>query len=311
MMDDTLEGGELPEIKEDEPLARYTAWRIGGPARYWCNAPDARSFVAALRWAQARELPVLILGGATNMLVSDAGFPGLALRYRAHEHAVRSEQGLALLYVEAGAPMAGTARRVSGEGYRGLQWAEGLPGTIGGAVYGNAGCYGGDVAAQLTRAWLLLPAGQSEIWPAERLGFGYRTSALKAMRKAAGPHELGPVVLAAEFRLQRDDPAVLHAEMEAIAQSRRGKTPSGSSCGSVFKNPSDDSAGRLIEAAGLKGRESGAAFISDKHANYIVNRGGASSGDVLRLVDLAREEVLRQFGVFLELEVQLVGEERP
>ncbi|GIV97065.1 MAG: UDP-N-acetylenolpyruvoylglucosamine reductase [Herpetosiphonaceae bacterium] len=296
----------LPQLREQEPLARYTGWRIGGPARYMAIAASEGELVAALRWAIERELPVLMLGGGTNMLISDQGFPGLVVRYRAQMQQLEDLDGEARLYVAAGAPMAGTARRMSSQGYRGLQWAEGLPGTIGGAVYGNAGCYGGDVASQLTRAWMLQPDGSIEVWDVERLGYGYRTSVLKAQAaEASGPP--GPVVLAAEFRLVPDNPQVLRAEMEAIALARRSKTPGGSSCGSVFKNPPGDAAGRLIEAAGLKGLRVGGAIISEKHGNYIINQGGASAKDVLALIDLAREEVLRQFGVALDLEVQLVG----
>jgi UDP-N-acetylmuramate dehydrogenase len=184
-----------------------------------------------------------------------------------------------------------------------------LPGTVGGAVFGNAGCYGGDIAAVLTRAWLLLD-GEVVEWPVERFAYAYRTSAL---RTAAPPRPpglapaAGPIVVAAEFGLTRADPQELAEQMRRIAAERRSKTPVGSSCGSVFKNPPGASAGRLIEAAGLKGCRVGGAEISRKHANYIVNCGGASSDDVLRLIDLARERVVRAFGVALELEVQIVG----
>jgi UDP-N-acetylmuramate dehydrogenase len=192
-------------------------------------------------------------------------------------------------------------------------------------VFGNAGCYGADVAATLTRAWLLIDGDISE-WPVERLAYGYRTSALKAAAKnqerapaGATKHQgadggsrfsaLGswPIVVAAEFRVYRADPRDLAAQMERTAAERKGKTPWGSSCGSVFKNPPGDSAGRLIEAAGLKGTSVGGAAIAEKHANYIVNRGGASSDDVLGLIEIARERVLREFRVELQLEVEIVG----
>ena len=298
---------DQPVIREHEPLARYTSWRIGGPARYFAEAPTPEAMCAALVWARARGLPVLILGGGTNMLVRDGGFPGLVLRYRAQELTLEAAGDTVRALIGAGAPMAGTARRLARQGYAGLEWAEGLPGTIGGAVYGNAGCYGGDVAGCLLRAWLLL--GQTvEEWPVEHLDYGYRTSALKRAASSAGlpGGSDAPVVLAAEFRLAVADPAELVARMEQTAQARRSKTPSGQSCGSVFKNPSGDSAGRLIEAAGLKGTRIGAAEIAQKHANYIVNLGGASSDDVLRLIDLAREQVARHAGVQLDLEVQIV-----
>jgi UDP-N-acetylmuramate dehydrogenase len=309
---------------EHEPLAKYTAWRIGGPARYLWNAVSPEELREALRWGAERQLPALLLGGGSNVLVPDAGWPGLVVRYRAQELRVEEAGAEGRAWIAAGAPMAGTARRLARQGWAGLEWAEGLPGTIGGAVFGNAGCYGGDIASSLTRAWLLV-SEEIEEWPVERFGYGYRTSTLKAER-AKPPIDthahrsqeedirvhlrsslVTPIVVAAEFVMRRADPVELARQMERTAETRKSKTPWGSSCGSVFKNPPGDSAGRLIEAAGLKGTRSGAAEIAQKHANYIVNLGGASSDDVLRLIDIARERVLGAFGVELELEVQVIG----
>lgn len=308
-------------ILQDVPLARYTSWRIGGPARFFADVTTADQLRAALAWAHERGLPVFMLGGGTNTLVRDTGFDGMVVRFRSQEIVIEPAGDEALARIDAGAPTAGTVRRLTRQGWAGLEWAEGLPGTIGGAVYGNAGCYGGDIASVLTRAWLLID-GEIEEWAAERLHFGYRTSALKVMtkderrmtndqdRNASAVHRpssiVRPVVLAAEFRVQRADPGELAARMAETAALRRSKTPAGQSCGSVFKNPPGDSAGRLIEAAGLKGTRIGGAEIAQKHANYIVNVGGATSDDVLRLADLMRERVLRVFGVELELEVQVL-----
>ncbi len=299
------------QIIENEPLARHSSWRIGGPARYYAEAANEEEVQQALAWAQEQGVPVFLLGGGTNLLIRDSGFPGLVLRYVARQWELKelsADQGL--LYVAAGAPMAGTVRRVAAMGWAGLEWAEGLPGTVGGAVFGNAGCYGGDIASVLERAWLLIDGSVVE-WPVARLGYGYRSSTLKAERNApdtlkeAAP-SLAPIILAAELHLQRADPAELAATMARIAAERKGKTPWGSSCGSVFKNPPGNSAGRLIEQAGLKGKRSGAAEISQRHANYIINLGRAKSSDVLQLIELARNEVLRQFGIELELEVQIL-----
>lgn len=259
-----------------------------------------------LGWAAERELACFVLGGGTNVLLRDEGFPGVVVRYRASELRIEEIGESARVWVASGAPMAGTARRLAGQGWAGLEWAEGLPGTIGGAVFGNAGCYGGDIASALARAWLLLN-GEVVEWPVERFAYGYRTSRLKEWARPGLSVQVGPVVLAAEFTLRRADRHELAGRMEQTATARRSKTPAGQSCGSVFKNPPGDSAGRLIEAVGLKGTRIGNAEISHKHANYIINCGGASSDDVLRLIDLAREQVLRQTGVALELEVQVVG----
>lgn len=308
-------------VIEYEPLARYTSWRIGGPARYFTQVTTVDQLRHAQCWADERGVPLFMLGGGTNILVHDDGFPGLVIRYRAQEMRIEATGDHAYVTIDAGAPMAGTARRLAGLGWDGLVWAEGLPGTVGGAVFGNAGCYGGDIASVLTRAWLLEEGAIVE-WPLERFAYMYRRSVLKAMveeqgflvGKGDGVVVQGssrpihrPFIVAAEFRLRRADPHVLAEQMRGIAAERRLKTPVGSSCGSVFKNPPGESAGRLIESAGLKGARSGAAEISPKHANYIVNHGGARSGDVLALIALARERVLDHFGVTLELEVQLVG----
>jgi UDP-N-acetylmuramate dehydrogenase len=308
-------------IVENELLAKYTSWRIGGPARFFASATTPDELGAALRWAHERNLAAFVLGGGTNLLASDAGFDGLVLRYRAQELRVEDVGDTGRAWAAAGAPMAGTARRLAAQGWGGLEWAEGLPGTIGGAVFGNAGCYGGDIAAALRRAWLLI-GGQVEQWPVERFEYGYRTSALKRAKDEGSETKampdaqpaiinrprsfVNPIVIAAEFDVRRADPRELAERMERTAAERRRKTPAGSSCGSVFKNPAGDSAGRLVEAAGLKGARSGGAEIAEQHANYIINRGGATSADVLRLIEIARERVLAAFGIELELEVRII-----
>ncbi|MGQ9547551.1 MAG: UDP-N-acetylmuramate dehydrogenase [Roseiflexus sp.] len=290
---------------ENEPLAPYTSWRIGGPARYFVQVTGTADLVSALAWAEQRNLPVFVLGGGSNILVCDSGFDGLVIRMRGHEMRLETNGDAARVIVEAGAPMAGTARRLARLGWSGLEWAEGLPGTIGGALYGNAGCYGGDIATSLECAWVLVN-GETHEWPVERFSFGYRTSILKQMRTTKTWWQDQPVVITAVFRLHRDDLTALAHRMERTSNERRSKTPWGASCGSVFKNPPGDSAGRLIEAAGLKGTRIGNAEIASRHANYIVNLGGASSDDVLRLINLARERVLAFSGIELELEIQIV-----
>ncbi|MFP4439791.1 MAG: UDP-N-acetylmuramate dehydrogenase [Chloroflexaceae bacterium] len=305
----------LAKLIENELLAKHTSWRIGGPARYYLEATSADELCAGIAWGRERNLPLFLLGGGTNLLARDSGFPGLVLRYRAQEWRIDEQGADGRLYVAAGAPMAGTVRRVGGQGWGGLEWAEGLPGTIGGAIYGNAGCYGGDIAGGLTRAWLLVN-GAVEEWSVERFDFGYRRSILKSTAHQAvnaGQSPLPPVVLAAELRLTRTDPDELAATMARIAAERKTRTPWGRSCGSVFKNPphlpgasSVPSAGQLIDQAGLKGTRVGAVEISRKHGNYIVNLGGATSDELLRLIDQVRATVLQQFGVELELEVQIL-----
>lgn len=289
-------------LAENEPMARHTSWRVGGPARYYAEVASVGQARDLAAWARAVGLELIWIGGGTNLLVRDAGFPGLIARYRAQSWRVEEQGETGLLHVDAGAPMAGTARKVSALGWAGMEWAEGVPGTVGGAVFGNAGCYGGDIAGLLERVELLIGDAVEE-WTAERMAYGYRRSALKDGTAASPP----PLILSASLRLGRGDPADLAARMAHIATQRKGKTPVGSSCGSVFKNPPGQSSGRLIELAGLKGARIGGAEISTRHANYIVNLGGASSEDILGLIARASERVREQSGVELELEVRVIG----
>lgn len=311
-------------ITEYEPLAQHTSWRIGGPARFYLETSTREELQEALAWSREREIPTLLLGGGTNVLISDRGFEGLVLRYRAQEWRVEETDEGGLLYAQAGTPIGRLAWKLGAQGWGGLEWAAGLPGTLGGAIYGNAGCYGGDVAGILRRAWLLV-TNEVQEWPRERFAYGYRSSCLKRASKLPPPGSARedatperaptgtppplPIILAAEFGLARGEQAELMLRTKQVATSRKEKTPVGHSCGSVFQNPAAGTlpAGQLIDQAGLKGTTIGAAEISQRHANYIINRGGASSDDVLRLIELARNEVQRQFKIELELEVQLVG----
>jgi UDP-N-acetylmuramate dehydrogenase len=282
-------------------MGRHTSWRAGGAARFYAEPASGAEARALAAWSHERGIPLIWAGRGTNMLVRDAGFPGLIAAYRGQSWQLDEAGDAALLRVEAGAPMAGTARRLAALGWDGLIWAEGLPGTVGGAVFGNAGCYGGDTANSIASAELLI-GDEVETWPVERLGYGYRTSVLKAGGWGGPP----PLVLAATFRLRRGDPAELAARMAATAVERKGKTPAGSSCGSVFKNPPGESAGRLVELAGLKGARAGGAMISPLHGNYIVNTGGATAADILQLIEIIRGAVRERFGIELELEVRVV-----
>lgn len=301
---------ETAEISllEHEPLARYTSWRIGGAARFFANATTADAIRRLAQWAADQSLPILILGGGSNVLIGDGGFPGLVIRNRAMQQRIEQHGDDVRVWIEAGAPTAGTARKLAAQGIGGLVWAEGLPGTLGGAIYGNAGCYGSEINVNLVRGWVLRD-GAIEEWPKDRFEHGYRTSVLKRAAHDSAASAVPTVILAAELALHRDDPHKLAAEMAAIAEARKGKTPAGSSCGSVFKNPPGTTAGALLDQAGLKGTTVGGAMVSAKHANYIVNRGDATASDVLRLADVMRERVLDTFGIALELEVQVVGDQ--
>lgn len=299
-------------IAEYVPLAPLTAWRIGGPARYLATVHSVAGLHQALQFAERQRLPVWIIGGGSNMLISDAGLAGVVIRMRDRHVDITPSADAATVHIGAGAQMAGTARQLSKVGWAGLTWAEGLPGTFGGAVYGNAGCYGGDMAQSVTSVdvW---HDGVLHTYAAAQLDFTYRSSAIKrrnapAMRTGMAIADLGAIVVGAAVTLQQGDPVRLAADMEATAALRRSKTPQGSSCGSVFKNPAGDAAGRVIDAAGLRGYTHGGAMVATKHANYIVNHGHATSADVLHIMQHVRNEVARQFGIELEPEVQLLGD---
>ena len=290
-----------PAWQEGVPLGPLTSWRIGGPCRCFCEPRTPEDLTEARRAAERLRLPVFLLGGGTNLLVADEGYPGLVIRCADRSRVVRERGETASIRVGARAPLAALARQACRSGWAGLAWAEGIPGTVAGAVVGNAGAYGGTIAERVERIELVQPDGTSESWGAERMAYGYRTSTLK------GRDPAGPAVVAAWFRLERDDPARLEEEVRRIAALRRARTPIGASCGSVFRNPPGDTAGRLIDAAGLKGTRVGGAVVSSIHANYIVNEAGASARDVLRLIEQIRQRVREIHGIDLDLEIQLVG----
>lgn len=298
----------LPLV-EQKPLSQYTSWRIGGTARWYVEIFSVEKLQSIVQWAQEQNIPTLLLGGGTNILIRDEGFHGLVIRYVARTwHIEETDDGTALLTVETGMPIGRLAWSVGEQGWKSLQWAAGLPGSVGGAIYGNAGCYGGDIAGVFRSAKMLVH-NEIQTWNSEQMGFGYRTSGLKQNRNQAKTIQDAAIILSSEFALVRGEPSEIKQRMQQIAAERKKKTPIGHSCGSVFKNPatSPHPAGMLIDQAGLKGTRIGGAEISPLHANYIVNLGNATSDDVLRLIDLAQTRVLQTFGVELELEIQVVG----
>ena len=293
----------------NQPLARYTALRIGGPAEILVVAGTVKALRQAATLAWEHQVPCRVLGGGANVLISDAGTRGLVIVNRARGVAFPASrrQGTQTegfsVKAESGASFSTVARQCVARGLAGLEWAANIPGTVGGAVVGNAGAWGGDVASTLMRALVLNLEKGVEDWTAERFEYGYRTSKLKKAHRV--PKR---VDLEAEFALYLGDREALEAQVADIVARRKASQPAGASCGSVFKNPPGDSAGRLIEAAGLKGRRVGGAEISTVHANFIMNQGGATAADVKALIDLARRAVKAAFDVGLELEIELVGE---
>lgn len=280
------------------PLARYTAARLGGPAEWLYSARDSRrELEAALRLALERGLPFRTLGGGANVLIADAGLPGLVLV----NHVQEVEFGETWLRASAGSGLMALARLCQARGLAGMEWAVSVPGTLGGAVINNAGAHGGDVAGILQEALLLEAEGKLRRLTVTELAYAYRHSSLKVRA------ERNWLLLEATLTLQPDDPQRIAARMAAFSAARKRSQPPGASLGSIFRNPPGDFAGRLIEASGLKGARCGMAHVSTLHANFFINPGGAGTDDYRRLVAQVQEIVLREQGVLLEPEIELLG----
>jgi UDP-N-acetylmuramate dehydrogenase len=285
------------KTSRDEPLARFTTMRVGGPADLFVVAHNRMELRALIRYAHARALPYLLLGRGSDVVISDRGVRGLVIQDRAEGSRIEGERYVA----EAGVPMARAATETQQAGLTGLEFGLAIPGTVGGAVWANGGAHDSDVAAILESADLLLADGTEQRVAAADLALTYRDSRLKHK-----PHE---TVLAASFQLSTADPETIKGRLDDIRRWRREHQPLGiPSAGSTFRNPPDDSAGRLIEAAGLKGRRIGGAAVSEKHANFIVNDQRGTATDVRRLIDEVKETVERAHGVGLVEEVVFVGD---
>jgi UDP-N-acetylmuramate dehydrogenase len=294
-------GAVQAALRLNESLARYTTARIGGSADVLVEAASAEELknivVAARKW----ELPLTILGGGANVLVSDAGIRGLVIVNKAKR--IEFREG-AQVWSESGTVLPTLARECVTRGLAGLEWAVGVPGTVGGAVVGNAGAHGRDVAADLLSATILNEANEVVEWSTEALAYAYRSSKIK--REA--PRNARYVVLAATFQLTPADPIALAKKADEYNDYRRRTQSPGASIGSMFKNPPGDAAGRLIDQCGLKGTRVGDAEISPVHANFFVNHGQAKASDVKALIDLAQQWVKEKYGIELELEIELLGE---
>ena len=287
------------KVRENISLAPYTSARIGGPADILITAESADELARMIKLLQKQEIDYIILGGGSNVLVSDKGVRGVVVLNRAK--GVRFHNGdEPSVTVESGVIFSNLANRCAAKGFAGLEWAATVPGTIGGAVYGNAGAFGGDIAANLIWAELLTEAGR-EKFTAEQMGYGYRTSILKR-------GELDAIVLAAQLRLQNSTKEAVSTTIEQFSAHRKATQPPGASMGSMFKNPNGDYAGKLIEAAGLKGTHIGNAEISPLHGNFFINHDSTKAEDIRALIELVMKTVKDKQGVDLELEVELVGE---
>lgn len=284
------------KIEEGVALGRYTTFGSGGPARGFARARSEDDVTAALAWASERELPVLALGFGSNLLVADVGVEALVLRLEGALASVEIEGEK--MIAGGGAADALCARMAQNAGLTGLEFAASIPGTVGGGVCMNAGAWGSDFGAVLSRA--LVAGRDGSRWLDRReLGLRYRGSSLGS----------GQIVVRVELRLERSSTEEIESGVRVKKEQRKSSQPSGiRTFGSVFKNPDHElGAGRMIDACGLKGEQRGGARISLQHANFIENTGGATTADALALIDVARSRVFERFGVALEPEVRLIG----
>lgn len=287
------------KVKENVLLAPYTSARIGGPADIFITADSAVELARIVKLLWKEEMPFTILGGGSNVLVSDKGIRGAVVLNRAK--AVRFHSGeQPSVTVESGVIFSNLANRCASKGFGGIEWAATVPGTIGGAVYGNAGAFGGDIAGNLMCADLLTIDGR-EKYSAERMGYGYRSSVMKR-------GEVRAVVLVAELSLKNSTKEEATVNIQQFGAHRKATQPPGASMGSMFKNPNGDYAGKLIESVGLKGTRIGNAEVSPLHGNFFINHGATKAEDIRTLIELVQRTVKEKSGVELELEIEFLGE---
>jgi UDP-N-acetylmuramate dehydrogenase len=296
-------------VRRDEPMSAHTTYEIGGPADLFVVAESERQLLVAVGQARRHGLTPFVLGGGANLLVADAGIRGLVVAYRAGQYAFRrdvvslQETAEVLLWMEAGAAIKTLARESVSRGLEGLEWAVDLPGTVGGAIVGNAGAYGGYICDCLREVRVLEPNGLVCQMEAADVQFCYRGSKFKQQSR-----EERSIVLSATLSLRPGDPDDITARAAQYTQRRWERQPQDPSCGSVFKRTDRYPAGFLIDQCDLKGTRRGKAMISLQHANFVVNLGGAKAADVRALIELAQKEVKARFDQDLELEVELVGQ---
>lgn len=288
----------IPEVRlhRDALLSEYTTMRTGGPADYLIEPASSEEIIAVYQRALENDLPVFIMGNGSNLLFSDEGFPGVILRLGKAFSSISIEHDL--ISCQAGAMLSAVSRVAADHAFTGLEFASGIPGSVGGAIYMNAGAYGGEISQTLQQAELLID-GRIEIWNKDQMQFSYRHSAMM---------EQDGIVLSAQFFLSPGSKEAIVETMRDLNERRRAKQPlQYPSCGSFFKRPAGFFAGALIEQSGLKGYSVGGAQVSQQHAGFIINKGGATSKDVFDLMRHVQKTVFEKTGVTLEPEVKLIG----
>jgi len=291
---------QLPGMRTEEPLAKHTTFTVGGPAKFFLPTNDVVLVQQAVRLARAAKLPVVALGGGSNTLVSDQQFPGLILHLVSTRCQVNDD---GTVDADAGIPLSRVVQATMKKGFGGLEFAVGIPGSFGGALVGNAGTGGHGVAELATQVTFLDAQGEIQTCPRNEMAVAYRHTRFK--------YSLTDIILSGTLQLAPAAPADIQARVKAALQ-RRSWQPKGAWCaGCVFKNPTGNHAGKLIEQAGLKGKRIGGAIVSPDHANFVVNTGKATAEEIVMLISYVKQQVRDQFGIQLQEEIRYLGFDTP
>lgn len=286
------------KIRKKVNLAPYTTFKIGGPADYFCVARSKGDLVKAVNWAQVKKIDYLVLGGGSNVLISDKGVRGLVIKMQTSKLKLQNNEPEYEVAAEAGVELSRLIQYAAENSLTGLEALAGIPGTVGGAIVGNAGTPSGSIGQILKRVIVLAEDGLIYNLDSKECQFQYRQSRFQKTRE---------IILKAKFRLGKaEKPAIMKKMNKALAM--RKNQPQGLSAGSIFKNPEAKPAGYLIDNSGLKGAKSGGAVISRGHANWIINKGKAKASDVLKLINLVEKKVKEKYSLSLEREIRLIGE---
>lgn len=290
----------IPNLQENVPLAPYTTFKIGGPAKYFVVVKTSDEMVQAVKEATAANIQWIVLGGGSDVLVSDKGFDGLVIKSELREVEMDEETGE--VRVGSGVLLSALIPKTMNAGLAGLEYAIGVPATVGGAVWANLGARGSDIAQWLTSVTVLTPEGEKKILTNEDCAFAYRDSIFK--------HEKY-IILDATFQLTKTDKKITFAKMKELADLRKDTQDVGAQCaGCVFQNPTDQTdvaAAKLIDDLGLKGKTIGGAKVSDIHANFIINTGDATADDVVQLISYIKQQVRDKKGIQLHEEIEYIG----
>jgi len=292
---------ELPGIKKNVLLQNYTTFRIGGKAKYFFLAKNKKDLIRAILVAKKFKLPLFVLGGGSNLLVADEGFKGLIIKMQNAKFKMQNENSKCKIFCEAGTPLSLIVSKAVKKNLMGLEWAAGIPGAVGGAIYGNAGAFGRTMKDTVKSVEVFdTKTEKVKILKDKDCKFSYRDSIFKKNKNL--------IILSAIFQLKKGKKSEIKKKIKENLHYRKERQPLNfPSAGSVFKNPLGFSAGELIDKCGLKGKRVGNVKISEKHANFIVNLGKGKAEDVIKLIKLIKREVKKKFSVTLEEEIQYVG----